>query len=113
MLATYAWYPSLQFLHSLDPKLSLTHMSGHDVFLGAELNSRIPVFNVHIKAGMQAFFGEANIRRPGTLPRERVEYRYVTVPYTVQAINDIKFVVSLGFTLGGGESKGQNILRVF
>ena len=113
MLATYAWYPSLQFLHSLDPKLSLTHMSGHDVFLGAELNSRIPVFNVHVKAGMQAFFGEANIRRPGTLPKERVEYRYVTVPYTVQAVNDIQFVVSLGFTLGGGESKGQNILRIF
>lgn len=118
MLATYAWYPCLQFLHGMDQKLSFTHMSGHDAFLGVELNTRIPIFNIHVKAGMEGFFGQANIRRPGSLPKnggnqEKTEYRYVTVPYTVNGIDDLKFVVSVGFTLGGNQSRGQNILRVF
>lgn len=113
MLATYAWYPSMQFLHGMNSRAVFTHMSGHDVFLGLELNSRIPVFNVHVKAGMQAFMGQANIRRPGSLQSERTEYRYVTIPYTINGIEDLKFVVSLGFTLGGKQSRGQNILRIF
>ena len=118
MLATYAWYPCLQFLHGMDSKLAFTHMSGHDVFVGLELNSRIPVFNLHVKAGMQAFMGQANIRRPGDVPKsggnqEKTEYRYVTIPYTVNSIQDMQFVVSLGFTFGDKQSRGQNILRIF
>lgn len=118
MLATYAWYPSLQFLHGMDSKLSFTHMSGHDAFLGVEFNSRIPVFNVHVKAGIEGFFGQANIRRPGNLPKtggnqEKTEYRYVTIPYTVNSLDDLQFVVSVGFTLGSSQCRGQNILRIF
>ena len=113
MLATYAWCPPLTFLHSMDSSLRFSHMSGHDVFLGLELNSRIPVFNVHVKAGAQAFFGQANICRPGDLPSEKTEYRYTTVPYTVESLKDVNFVVSVGFTLGGNESRGQNVLRIF
>ena len=113
ILASYAWYPSLRFLHSMGRRFCFTHMSGQDIFLGAEFNSRIPVFNAHVKAGIEAFLGQANICRPGSLPAETAEYRYYTQPYAVSSIADLQFVLSLGFTLGAGQSRGQNILRVF
>ena len=113
MLATYAWYPCLQFLHGMDSRFAYSHMSGHEAFLGLELNTRIPVANVHVKAGMEGFFGQANIRRPGSLKSDRTEYRYVTIPYTVNSINDLQFVVAVGFTIGSNQSRGQNVLRIF
>ena len=88
-------------------------MSGHNVFLGLELNSRIPVINAHIKAGVEAFMGQANIARPGKISTATVDYHYVDVPYKTQSIDDLQFVVSVGFTLGGKEARGQNILRIF
>jgi hypothetical protein len=108
LLLTYTWYPKLQILYNLTPTFAFSHISGHDVFGGIEFNSRIPVFNVHVKAGMQAFFGQANIVRPGRVSPDTAENKYLTVPY-----KSLPFVVSIGFTLGGNQARGQNILRVF
>lgn len=97
-LATYTWYPSLSGL------LKFTHMSGHEVFLGAEFSSRMKVFNANIKTGMLGFFGGKahilNDRKDGFKAHD---------PYP----QPIQFVISVGFTLGAGDCRGQNILRVF
>ena len=108
LLLTYTWYPQLQVLYNISSSIAFSHISGHDIFAGVEFNSRIPVFNVHVKAGMQAFFGQANIARPGKITPDTVENKYLTVPY-----KSFPFVVSVGFSLGGNQSRGQNILRVF
>ena len=119
LLAKYAWYPPLQFLVNVfdNDKIALSHMSGHDFFLGLELNSRIPVINAHLQAGVEGFVGQANIMRPGELPaafkNNKSDFRYATVPFGIQGLNDLQFVVSLGFTLGGNGSRGQNVLRIF
>lgn len=120
MLAKYAWYPPLQFLCSMfnNDKVAISHMSGHDFFVGLELNSRIPVINAHLQAGLEGFVGQANIVRPGDLPDafrdNKTAFRYATAETPkIQGFNDLQFVVSLGFTLGGNGSRGQNILRIF
>ena len=105
-LVTYAWYPNLSKI------LSFSHMSGHDVFLGAELNSRMPIFNGHLKVGVEGFFGQANLYRTNyTIEGAQVKKDQFYEAEPLQ--NPIRFVVGLGFTIGGKEAKGQNILRVF
>lgn len=101
-LATYAWYPNLTKI------LPFTHMSGHDVFFGVELSSRMKIINFNLKAGMQGLFdGKANICRPGATNVTNGVYS------TVDCTQPLQFVVTAGFTLGAGNSRGQNILRVF
>lgn len=96
LLTSYAWYPDLSGM------LKFTHMSGHDIFVGPEFSSRFKVFNMNVRAGVQICYGKAHILRP-------IENSYVTVPYN----RSLQFVVSTGFTLGGGRARGQNILRLF
>ena len=105
-LVTYAWYPNLSKI------FSFSHMSGHDVFVGAEVNSRLPIFNGHLKVGMEGFFGQANLLHPGKAP-EGVTVRSEQFYVEEKVANPIRFVVGLGITIGGREAKGQNILRVF
>ena len=108
VLASYAWYPNLSKI------APFTHMSGHDIFLGGELSSRFPFLNVNLKAGLQAFYGQANICRPaGTYKSSsNVIDRFYSQPYEVP-YNRAQFVVTIGIKLGGKDSKGNNILRVF
>ena len=107
-LATYTWYPPLLKI------LPVTHMSGHDIFLGGELSSRIPVFNVNVKAGIQTFYGQANICYPDGVIKStsNPDKRYHVETYKVP-FNQAEFVVTIGFTIGSMDSKGNNILRVF
>jgi len=106
LLAAYTWYPPLTKL------LAFNHISGHDIFVGGELSSRIPIFNVYVRAGLQAFYGQANIVRPSTTSVSKVEERYIVEPYKIP-YNDAQFVLSVGIKLGTKDSKGMNILRVF
>ena len=106
MLATYAWYPDISSL------VTFTHMSGHDVFAGLELNSRIPVFNISVRAGIQAFYGKANIARPNAVDGNDIENKYVFEDYRIP-IQRMQFVLGIGFSLGGTEARGQNIVRIF
>ena len=104
LMTSYAWYPPLTKM------LRLTHMSGHDVFVGGEVSSRIPIFNVNIKAGMQFFYGQANILSP--VKTSNVSDQYYSQSYVVP-YNKAEFVVTVGFKLGDKDSKGNNILRIF
>lgn len=110
LLATYCWYPNVSSF------LPLSHMSGHDIFIGAELSSRIPIFNANLRMGFQSFYGQANICRPAggsSFSFDNARYRFIgPVNYEVP-FNNAEFVVSIGFTLGGKDSKGNSILRIF
>ena len=103
-LVSYAWYPD--FWKKL---FNLPFVSGHDLFIGAEVSTRIPVFNVNIKAGMQMYPGlKANI------PNSNNTNTSGQKDFYVQEINaPASFVVTIGFSLGSKDSKGNNILRVF
>ena len=105
-LVTYAWYPNLSKI------FSFSHMSGHEVFLGAELNSRMPIFNGHFRLGVEGFFGQANLYRTG-YSISNAEIKKEQFYEAAKINNPIRFVVGIGFTIGGKEAKGQNILRVF
>ena len=110
LLATYCWYPNVSGF------IPMTHMSGHDIFLGLELSSRLPIFNANLRMGFQSFYGQANICRPTantTASGGNVKSRFGDpVAYKVP-LGQAEFVISLGFTLGGKDSKGNSILRVF
>ena len=101
-IVSYAWYPD--FWKKI---LSFPFMSGHDLFVGAEVSTRIPIANVNIKAGMQMYPGlTANI--PNSSENS------TTKEYYSQALDvPACFVVSVGFSLGSKDAKGNNILRVF
>ncbi|MBR6423823.1 MAG: PEGA domain-containing protein [Bacteroidales bacterium] len=104
LLGTYAWYPNVSSF------IPFSHMSGHDVFLGGEISSRFPFVNLNFKAGLQVFYGQANICGPTT--KSNVKDRFYHESYTVP-FNNAEFVVTVGIKLGGKDSKGNNILRVF
>lgn len=101
ILGSYTWYPSFRKI------ISLSHVDGHDIFAGLEITSRFPVFNLNIKAGAQIFMGHYNIwrdRQSSSNTKER---------WSVFPSNYTGFVVSVGFTLGTKDSKGNNLLRLW
>ena len=106
MLASYAWYPDLSSM------VTFTHMSGHDIFAGLELNSRIPIFNLSVRAGIQAFYGKANIARPNAINTSEIENKYVFEDYRIP-IERMQFVLGVGFSFGGTDARGQNLIRIF
>ncbi|MBR3075683.1 MAG: PEGA domain-containing protein, partial [Bacteroidales bacterium] len=104
-LATYTWYPNLAFTG-----VKLNHMSGHDIFFGAEASTRFQIINANIKMGLQTVInGKANIFRPGVDSQATKEDQWIHLDYNMP----MQFVITAGFTLGGRTSRGQNILRVF
>lgn len=96
--------------YSFTPKLNsffekqtwdIPYISGTDMFLGAEISSRIKAFNLNVKVGEQLFInGEMNT--PG---KDHV--------YDVLSFGGVQsaFVVSLGFTLG--TTRGNRMIRLF
>lgn len=104
-VVTYAWYPD--FWKKLIP---ISFMSGHDLFIGAEVSTRFPIANVNLKAGMQMYPNlRANIYSSDykAASNEQANFYIQDVPIPSM------FVVSIGFSLGSKDSKGNNILRVF
>lgn len=100
-LATYAWYPT--FLKKLLP---FSHVSGHDIFFGAEVSSRIPYFNVSLRMGMQMYpMLTANLCNTASTATE-VEAKYISTPLNVPNM----FVIGVEIAIGG---KGNSIWRVF
>lgn len=97
VLVSYAWSPKLNFIGNF------THLAGADIFVGAELSSRIPILNASLKLGMQMFKGNAEFAYDKDNSKGVYEKK----------IDTAQFVVTLGFSLGDRDSKGNNILRVF
>lgn len=106
LLAAYAWYPD--FLKYVIP---MSHFTGHDIFAGVELSSRLPFFDVNLKAGMQMYAdAKANLYSPDMAGTNAAT---VDKFYTQQLKMPAMFVVSIGFSIGGKDSKGDSIIRIF
>ena len=102
-LVSYAWYPNI-----LSETFRFSHVTGHDLFLGLELSSRTPVLNANVRMGMQMFPGLTARLYCGT-SSSAFKNSYETFAMDIPTA----FVCSVGFTLGGRGSKGNNILRLF
>ena len=104
-MAAYAWYPDVW-----KKIVGFSYMSGHDIFFGLEASTRLPVFNINFKAGMQMYKGfKANFFLKDMGNSGDLETHFYSEPVTLPNM----FVISVGFSLGGMNSKGQNILRVW
>ena len=101
VLASYAWYPNI-----LKQVLGFSHVSGHDVFAGLELASRIRYINLAVKAGWQMYPAlTANLYNKNG-GKSEVKENYISVPMNIPGM----FVVGVELSLGG---KGKSILRVY
>ena len=102
VLLSYSWCPPLTLV------LPYHHFSGHEAFAGVELTSRIKVFNVNFRLGAQYINGNINCYN---LPSN--EYEDVKNCFTTSHIDNLSFVASVGFALGGKDSKGRNVIRLW
>lgn len=102
VLVAYSWCPPLTLV------LPYHHFSGHEVFAGVELTSRIKVFNMNFRFGAQYINGKINCYN---VPAYK--YEEVKNCFTYHHIDNLSFVASVGFTLGGKDSKGRNVLRLW
>ena len=106
LVGAYAWYPD--FLKYVIP---MNHFTGHDLFTGVELSSRLPFGDVKLKAGLQMYLNakaniySADLADPGAATVDKF--------YTQQLKMPPMFVLSVGVSLGGKDSKGENIFRIF
>ena len=104
-MASYAWYPDVW-----KKIVGFSYMSGHDLFVGLEAGTRLPVFNVNIRAGMQMYPGlKAHIYLKESGNSGELETHFYNEDVKLPPM----FVISVGFSLGGLNSKGNNILRVW
>ena len=103
-LGEAAWYP--HYLSEI--KLPLSFMSGLEWFAGGELTSRLPGFNLHVKAGYQNYLTPQVIAPTlWASPREGGDFVQKSVPFPGA------LVFSIGVSLGGNDSKGENMIRLF
>ncbi len=94
LLGSYAWMPNLTKV------LTFSHASGHEGFVGLELSTRIPVFNASLRLGWEIFRGEHNIYQKGN-------------SFHTTSMSTNQFVMSVAASLGGKDSKGVNVLRIW
>ena len=100
LLLAYSWLPQLTdmaWFNNLDLHFPFVDMT--NVFFGLELHTRFPVFSANFKVGYRIQQGNINI--------------YSDKKYDVYPFNNSGIMASVGFALGGKDSKGANILRVF
>ena len=106
LLASYYWLPAVHTLGGENADMSwlnFNYVNMRDLFFGLEFHSRFPVLNANFKIGYRSLKGGVNLHegsgRKGS---------YNVYPFEFNGI-----MASVGFTFGGRESKGANILRVF
>ena len=105
-VASYAWYPDI--IKSL---VGFSHIVGHDLFIGGEVSSRLPVANIRLKAGLQMY-----PELKANLFSATNKFGNISQDYSVYDLRDQvpnMFVVSLGISLGPKATKGDYMLRVF
>ena len=106
-IASYAWSPHLSFI-------PFSHISGHELFTGIEVTSRISILNFNIKIGKQMYWGNCNFlvnkdAKPISIAGgESYKDKFYSTP-----INLDGFAVSVGMTLGRSISYGNNTLRLW
>ena len=104
LLASYYWLPALHTIEKIDMRwMTFNYVNMRDLFFGLEFHSRFPVLNANFKIGYRSLKGGVNLYN-----KNGKNSGYDVSPFEFGGI-----MASIGFTLGGKESKGANILRVF
>ena len=105
-MGAYTWYPDM-----FVKLANFSHMTGHEMFFGGELSSRMSSINFNLKAGMQIFANaKANIYGKPQDSTSSNDNAYHVLDMNIPNM----FVVSVGFTFGDrSESKGNNLLRLY
>ena len=104
LLASYYWLPALHTIEKIDMSwMTFNYVNMRDLFFGLEFHSRFPVLNANFKIGYRSLKGGVNLYN-----KNGKNSGYDVSPFEFGGI-----MASIGFTLGGKESKGANILRVF
>lgn len=104
LLASYYWLPVLHTIEKIDMSwMTFNYVNMRDLFFGLEFHSRFPVLNANFKIGYRSLKGGVNLYN-----KNGKNSGYDVSPFEFGGI-----MASIGFTLGGKESKGANILRVF
>lgn len=104
-LGAFTFYPKLTNLIGYD------HFDGQEIFVGIELSSRIFALNANIKIG-QKIFQNASYnyylgKKDGFTFTDVYREHYVSLPVELN-----QFLISVGFTLGEGASRANNMIRV-
>lgn len=104
LIGSYFWCPQFHTFEVLNlGDASFDYVNMLDLFFGVELHTRIPVLNANVKVGYRALKGGVNLYK-----KEGSKGGYESFPFEFNGL-----MATVGFTLGGRESKGANILRVF
>lgn len=104
LLASYYWLPALHNFEKMDMSwMKFSYVDMRDLFFGLEFHSRFPVLNANFKIGYRSMKGGINLYNPADKLKSFNVY-----PFEFSGL-----MASVGFTLGGKECKGANILRVF
>ena len=104
-LASYSFLPKLHTLNiSPFDGMDFSYVSGKDLFFGLEIGSRFPVLNASFKVGYKIQSGEFNIYNKASFSGDH----YHCYPFDFKGI-----IASVGVSLGGKNSKGNETLRVF
>lgn len=98
VLGSYMWTPSINEMDII----SCDYVSGWNWFAGIELSSRIPIFNGYLRIGWNGINCDINSTKSST------GNNYTSTPLVGGAM-----MASIGFTLGGKDSKGASMIRVF
>lgn len=102
---SYSWMPNMNTVLSRE-KWTIPYVSGTDMFIGAEISSRIKAFNINVRIGEQLFIdGAVNIPQ-NYFGSGKTDY----MPYGFGGTQSA-FVIAFGFTLG--TTRGNRMIRVF
>ena len=104
LVGSYAWYPDV--LKTIVP---LSHFTGHEVFAGLELASRLPFLNITLKAGYQMYFNAKANFYSAELASGETKNKFYTYDLNIPG----QIVFGVGISLGGRDSKGDSIIRLF
>lgn len=109
VIASYAWYPDMTKF------LPLTHMSGHDLFVGAEVSSRVRLGTLHFKFGYQMLFnGSAHLysTQISEGPYTPTEKKFINTDANLSKLGG-QLTFGIGLSIGTWKTKGNNILRIW
>ena len=104
LVGSYAWYPDV-----LKTIIPLSHFTGHEVFAGLELASRLPFLNITLKAGYQMYFNAKANFYSAELASGETKNKFYTYDLNIPG----QIVFGVGISLGGRDSKGDSIIRLF
>lgn len=104
-LGRYTWYPDF-----IKQVVKFNHFAGHEIFLGGEVATRLPVISLSLRAGMLMYASPvANIYNKNINPSSKDLPGYWSQKLDIPNM----LVISVGVSFGTDSVKGNNVLTLF